>query len=1105
MFATRRGALAPPLALALALAAASCGGPTTRTGAMAPPIAGAGVRIPAATPGSGDDADGEGKADWDVNAARGETRQVAIDVDEGTWISVDVSPDGKTLAFDLLGDIYLLPIAGGEARSFTSGLAWDMQPRFSPDGTWLAFTSDRGGGDNIWIARTDGTGEPRAITQESFRLLNSPSWSPDGQYIVARKHFTGTRSLGSGEMWLYHVGGGAGVALTEKPNDQQDVGEPALSPDGRYLYYSQDTTRGPTFRYNKNPHEGIYSIKRVELSEQRTDTLVAGPGGAVRPTPSPDGKTLAYVGRRGNDTVLWLYDLDSGKQTPVYDALDRDMQETWAIHGVYPAFAFTPDSQHIVFWAGGKIRKLELATRTVVDIPFRVQDTRTVSAAVRFPVEVHPDRFDVKMLRWATVSPDGSRVVYQALGHLYVKELPNGEPRRLTTDSGVAENYPSFSRDGQGVVYVAWSDDKLAEVRVVAAAGGAGRAITTRPGHYAEPVFSPDGSTIVFRKGSGGWLRSPLYSSDPGLYRVPTAGGESTLIARRGRQPHFGAEDDRLYFIEQSYNTTKVETFLRSIAMRPERDGDGVLTHATFSRATGARVSPDGRWIAFREGFKVYVAPFPPASRPYTLGPGAKNLPVAAVSSRAGSYLHWSGDARRLHWSHGPELFTRELSDTFAFVEGAPETLPEEDPAGVAINFSVESDVPKGTAAFVGARIVTMKGDEVIDDGVVVVENNRIVAVGKRGEVTVPAGATTFDVAGKTILPGLVDVHAHGAQATDGFVPQQNWLHLATLAFGVTTIHDPSNDTAAIFSAAELARRGDIVAPRIFSTGRILYGAESTAKAVIDSLDDARFHLARMKAVGAISVKSYNQPRRDQRQQVLEAARELGVMVVPEGGSLFMHNMTMVVDGHTGIEHSIPVAEAYADVVALWGGTDVQYTPTIGVGYGGLNGEIYWYQESDVFAHPLLRAYVPPFAYEPKARRRTMASDGDWNHIAIARVCKKLLDAGVRVNMGAHGQREGLAAHWELWSFVQGGMTPLEAIRASTLDAARYVGLDRDIGSLEVGKLADLFVVRGNPLEDVRVTDDVEWVMINGRLFEASTMNQKFPGEVRRAKLFFEE
>ncbi|HEY8375048.1 MAG TPA: amidohydrolase, partial [Nannocystis sp.] len=368
---------------------------------------------------------------WDVNDPPGEELEVTIDVREGTWMNVDISPDGTEIAFDLLGDLYTLPITGGEARALTSGMAWDMQPRYSPDGRFIAFTSDRGGGDNIWVIPRAG-GEPRQITKEDFRLLNSPVWSPDGNFIAARKHFTKHRSLGSGEIWLYHVSGGKGVAMTEKPNDQKDVGEPAFSPDGKYVYFSQDTTPGRYFEYNKDPYAGIYTIRRLERATGRIEDLVGGAFGAVRPTPSHDGKLLAYVRRLGatptdpGGSALHVRDLQSGQERVLVRGLERDHQETWAIHGVYPAMAFTPDDKAIVYWSGGTLHRVEVATGTVTDIPFHVKSTRKVTPALRYPVKVAPPEFPVKMLRWATVSPDGKTVVYQALGKLYVKTLPNG-------------------------------------------------------------------------------------------------------------------------------------------------------------------------------------------------------------------------------------------------------------------------------------------------------------------------------------------------------------------------------------------------------------------------------------------------------------------------------------------------------------------------------------------------------------------------------------------------------------------------------------------------------------------------------------------------------
>ncbi|HCO45183.1 MAG TPA: amidohydrolase, partial [Erythrobacter sp.] len=195
---------------------------------------------------------------------------------------------GRMLAFALLGDIYTMPIAGGTPTRIAEGLAWEVQPRFSPDGRRIAFTSDRGGGDNIWIMNADGS-DKRQLTKEEFRLLNQASWSPDGNYIVAKKHFTTQRSLGTGEIWLYHVSGGGGVKLVARANEalQKELGEPVYAPDGSAVYYSRNVTPGPIFEYAQDSTQGTFAIERYDLATGEVTTAVSGYGGAVRPQPSP--------------------------------------------------------------------------------------------------------------------------------------------------------------------------------------------------------------------------------------------------------------------------------------------------------------------------------------------------------------------------------------------------------------------------------------------------------------------------------------------------------------------------------------------------------------------------------------------------------------------------------------------------------------------------------------------------------------------------------------------------------------------------------------------------------------------------------------------------
>lgn len=1045
---------------------------------------------PATEPEKKDEKKDEKK--WDVNNPPGPSHDVPIDVTKGTWMSLDLSPDGTEIVFDLLGDLYVIPFSGGEARAISTGVAWDMQPRYSPNGKWIAFTSDRAGGDNIWIMNRDGS-DPKQVSKETFRLLTQPAWSPDSESIVARKHFTSERSLGAGEMWLYHRSGGDGLQMTKKRTDQKDTGEPAFSPDGKYLYFSDDVTPGATFEYSKDPNTQIYVIQRLDRESGEVERYVTGPGGSIRPTPSPDGKSLAFIRRVRYKSTLFVRDLESGRETPLYDALDRDMQETWAVHGVYPSMAWTPDSKSLVFWAGGGIHRIDASSKQVTEIPFHVKGTRRVQEALRVPVDVAPASFDVKLLRWTRVSPRGDQVVYQALGNLYIRALPNGTPRRLTKQNDHGEYYPSWSRDGRFIVYTTWNDETFGTVRVVPAAGGEGRVVSEKPGHYIEPAFSPDGTRIVYRTTSDGYLTSELWAGTPGIYFVPTAGGKGTLVTKKGALPFFGASNDRLFFITFEDEGKRA---LNSIDL----DGSDHRQHAISSFATEYAISPDEKWLAWTENFDAHITPFLRTGKSVELGPKTTAVPVSTVTRDAGEYIHWSGDSKRLYWSLGPELFSRDLKDAFAFLDGAPAKLPAAPEKGTNISFTRPYDVPTGTIALTNARIITMVGDQVIENGTVVVSGNRISAIG--ANVSVPAGAKVIDAAGKTIMPGIIDVHWHGSMGSDQIIPQQNWILYAALALGVTTLHDPSNDTAEIFSSSEMAKAGQIVGPRIFSTGTILYGAKSPYKAEISSLDDALAHLRRMKAVGAFSVKSYNQPRRDQRQQVIEAARQLNMMVVPEGGSLYQHNMTMVVDGHTGVEHSLPVARIYDDVTQLWGKTRVGYTPTLVVAYGGSMGENYWYQTTNVWDDERLTTFVPRRILDARSRRRVTIPEAEFNYLDVSRVSKKLLDAGVKVHVGAHGQRESLGAHWEIWMFEQGGMTPMEALRTATIDGARYLGFDREIGSLEPGKLADLLVLDANPLENIRNSRTVRYTVVNGRVYDSATMNE-IGNHPRTRKPFF--
>ncbi|QYJ07855.1 amidohydrolase family protein [Qipengyuania flava] len=1066
------------------------------------PAEGSGMAVSAAPATANASATAASDEKWDVTAPRGATiRQVPIRTSEGTWMDVDVSPDGRTLAFSLLGDIYTMPITGGTPTRIAEGLAWEVQPRFSPDGRRIAFTSDRGGGDNIWIMNADGS-DKRQLTKEAFRLLNQPSWSPDGNYIVAKKHFTTQRSLGTGEIWLYHVSGGGGVKLVARANEalQKELGEPVYSPDGEAVYYSRNVTPGPIFEYAQDSTQGTFAIERYELGTGEVTTAVSGFGGAVRPQPSPDGRSLAFIRRDKDETELWVKDLATGEQRMIYGDLDMDMQETWAVYGFYPLMDWVPGGEAIVLWAGGKLKRVAADGSGATDIPFSINDTRGVADAPHPVIPVSPDSFTAKIPRFASVSPDGRTVVFESLGKLYTKPVAGGTARRLTSDgSDALELWPSWSRDGRRLTYVRWTDEGLGQIMVAGSNGSGARAVTRMRGHYALPKFSPDGSTIVFEKRGGGYLTSPEFSENEGVYRVSAAGGSAQLVARDTSDPQFGADSDRVFMLGRKDGKLQL--------LSADLDGGARQVHAQGDLATQYHVSPRGDFVAFRENYEVFATPLMPGGQAVTVGEKASSLPVVRASKGGADYIGWAQGGDTLTWTMGPVLYRASIASMFANApkdKDAPAFVPPT--SGTSLERTVAAAKPSGTVAITGAKILTMADDGagVIENGTIVITGDRIAAVGPAASVQVPQGATVIDAAGKTIMPGLVDAHAHGPQGTGDLVPQQNWSLVQNLAMGTTTIHDPSSRASMIFAAAERQRAGTLLAPRIFSTAEIVYGAKApSVYARIDSYEDALAHIQRIKAQGGISIKNYNQPRRDQRQQVVAAARAENMLVVAEGGSLFGMDMNLIADGNSTIEHNVPGEVFYEDVLQFWAGSQSNYTPTLVVTYGGLAADPYWRQATNVFDNPLM-VHTPPRLLTAQTARRVTAPDWAFVDDEAAREARKLAQRGVKVSIGAHGQQAGVAAHWELWSFARGGMSAVEALRAGTIEPARSLGMDRDIGSLEVGKLADLVVLNEDPSENIRNSDKIDSVMLGGRLYDARTMNEVTTGSEQRRPYWWE-
>ncbi len=1094
-------------------------------------------------------ANGAKEPKLDVNAVPDNARTVAFTTHEGTWMSVDVAPDGRTILFDLLGDIYRMPIAGGKAERITSGLAYDFAPRYSPDGKTIVFCSDRGGTMNLWLMSGDGS-SPRALTEEKDAVLSSPSWTPDGLYVLARKEETSKAGIPPVEVWMYHRDGGSGVKVIAKEKMNNSAG-PIASPDGRYIYLSGRPRR---FSYLPRMDDGLWQLFRFDRLTGEQIAITSGPGGGLRPTLSPDGKKLVYARRDDAATLLVVRDLETGGERVLDRGLSRDDEEGFAQMDILPSAAFTPDGASLFYWSRGTIHRVEIASARQAEVPFTAEVSLALRPLLRTEVPVGRPEFRARLLRWPTLSPDGSLLSFEALGKIWITAIESGKagaPRRLTNGDG-KEYAPQFSPDGAWIAYVSWSDKDLGHVYKVRASrrGGAGPVrLTRRGGHYINPAWSPKGDRIAVVAGTGAERRGQQPEQDA-YYEIrwlpANAGSEGTdprpiaaVTQIESLRYHpiatWRPDGERILFEELAPEGGGGPDDPRKVDLVSVRlDGTDKQRHLRFLQAENAVPSPDGAWVAYVSRDDVWVTAMPQAGAgPVEISPEKSVVPVYRLSTDGGGYIGWADSGRTIVWGMGGTIYrqrldvvreaaikkaqeakTKEAAAAAAGGSGGEsagqseskddEAMPK--PEAIPVVLEAKAPAPSGSVILKNVRAITMKGDQVLERADIVVTGNRIAAIGPSGSVDAPAGAAAFDMGGKTVIPGLVDVHAHLHYSAFEIFPEKKWEYIVNLAYGVTTVHDPSAHSVDVFAEAEQVEAGEMIGPRIYSSGDVLYGGQQAAQfARVDSFEDALHAVRRMKAYGAHWLKVYQQPRREQRIWFLQAARQEGVGATMEGAGELHTDLTNFIDGFTGMEHSLPVA-IYDDVVTLAARSGTAYTPTLIVSYGGPAAEVYWYQHANPHDDPKLRRFTPHSALDTYGRRRPWYPEDDFHFPTVANGAARIARAGGRVCLGAHGQLQGLGAHWEMWSFTLGkGMTPMEALRTATASGAEALGFGKDLGTLEAGKLADLVVIDGDPLADIRQSQRVTWTMKNGVLYDAATMDEVWPEKKRLGPFFWQE
>lgn len=1069
-------------------------------------------------------------------------------------MSLDVSPDGRTIVFDLLGDLYTLPITGGEATRITEGPAFDSQPRYSPDGKTIVYTSDGTGAENLWLVDATG-GHPRALTRDEGSQFISPAWTPDGNYIAVSKSSAGIGGS-TYDLYFYNRNGGTGIKLTGPLPGAAPVAAPAGAPSMALdNYMGAAFGKDPRYIYAAVKHGGFgynmqfpaWQIAVYDRGTGKTFVRTSAPGSAMRPALSADGKWLAYATRSDTSTALRLRDIASGDETTLAPHIQRDDQESRYTRDLVPGYAFTPDSKSLIMSYDGKFWRIDVPSGKATQIPFTTKVSQRLGPLVKFDYTINDSTVTVQQIRDAAPSPDGKRLAFTALDRLWVMDLPNGKPHRLTT-SDQGEYSPTWSPDGRYIAYVSWTEHGGDIYRTRADGNAAKEKLSRQSAFYQNLTYTPSGTRLLAVRGP----RQPRVEDEGNfgleLVSIPASGGVTTMISPISvpGTPHFTRDTTRIYMYEPAdglvsmrFDGTDRKAIVKVTGFVPP----GVGVAARPAPAQEILISPDGTQAIAEVGMKVYLLDVPVTGTEPTISvmkPAAAPVPVRRITPVGGEFLGWARDGKSFHYSLGHTYFTYNLAladslvrdstaraDSVKDTDGEraargqgradtvvagrapgahvslsatdstrvanatkPKSKPAYEPNRLDVLITVPSDRPKGIVALRGARIITMKGDEVIENGTIVVRDNRIAAIGPTGTVSIPEGAHIIDVPGTTIIPGLIDIHYHSQWLITGIHSTEVWQYLSELAYGVTTTRDPQTSTTDVLTYGDLVATGDMIGPRIFSTGPGVFSSEA-----ISSLDDARNVLGRYADFyNTHTLKEYMSGEREVRQWIIMAARELGLMPTTEGGLDFKMNLTEMLDGYPGHEHTYPIYPLFKDVVQLEAQSGITYTPTLIVEYGGPWAENYWYEHYDIEQDAKVNRFMPRSEVDKRALRRpAWFREDQYPFPKFAQQLTKIVAAGGHVGLGAHGQIPGIGDQWELWSIASGGMRNLDVLRVGTIFGADAIGLGKELGSLEIGKLADLQVLDKNPLDNIRNTNTIRDVMKNGRLYDAATLTEIWP------------
>ena len=1018
--------------------------------------------------------------EWNIDDDRASYTAFSYLASEGSWISLDISPDGEHMVIDLLGHIYQMPVTGGTAVALTEGRSWNMFPRYSPDGTKLLFTSDKSGSEDLWVMDLENN-ENQNVSKMDIPVFQG-TWSKDGRHVYG----TALNMKVRFPAYQFNLFG----------SNQELIPAAGREPVNYFTHHPTEDVL--YFEHNQSGNlytSGGPRIKKYDLITGETSSYIQRPGGAASPTISPDGKWLVYLGKDDKETIVVLHELSSRQEKVLYRGLDWGRFESRGFYGCYSNIDWHPDGREIFLSHGGGIHTINVETGNSRQIPFEALVQRKLDNTHRAKVDFPTDgRSTTRTHRWGTKTPDGT--IFEVLGDLY---RHTGNAIEQLTSTIDHETHPVYDPGSNTLFYARWNDQSLGSLQALNLENMTESVISDKPSQYGQVAVSGKDGSIVFIRGAGGIIDGQrledqtkfelVWSDKKGEERKIT---EITWIGNRyAKRPPtviWGPDAEFVFFTEYEGDALT----MKKIDLNGHRER--VLYE--FSNATRAVVSPDFRWIFFREYHRSFVTPYDYSGKKIVISAADKKGLTIRVDAHDGDFTEWSEDGQSLYWTRGKYFIEKALVD-----------ILDENDAITKTDLSVEYDVhiPSTVIALQNVRVLTMnEEDEVLENVTVLIENQRITQIGK--EIQPPDNAKIYDLTGHTVMPGMFDAHGHyGSPISALNVIEEGLYGLhANLAYGVTTMYDVYGTTQKDFWVDDMLRSGKITGPRIFSVGDPVFVTKYRTKMhrPIHSLDDAREIALFNKDHGATALKDYSNHTRKARQFLMEACRERNLNLITESFGNPQMNLTQIVDGFTGIEHTLGLTPIYDDIIQLFAATKIGMTPTLIVVYNGVSGENYFYQREKIWEdEKLLNFYSKEQLIRHK--RPTHYFEDDFYHKQMAAEMLKLHRAGVLLQMGAHGQKMGIGAHWEMEMFVHGGFTPYEAIKIATINGFKHHGLDHELGSIETMKLADLVILEKNPLIDIRNTRTIKYVMKNGVLYSGFDASQVYPIEKKAEKMYF--